>query len=194
MEMFNLILKKGLTPNQFYFLYTIKEKIAPLNINIHQELRILEGNEWLEKVIPNEAPILTPKAITLVQQVEDFFKVHDTKVTNQLMGRNSGDKIQEFLEIFPKIKSPTHHKPLRSEKTNTANAFKWFFKTYKYSWETILEASNLYVNEYKDKDYKYMQTAQYFVRRDGISALADYCAMVEDGYEEDNKNFTEKVV
>ncbi len=38
MEMFNVITKEGLTPNQFYLLYSMREGISPFHINLHQEL------------------------------------------------------------------------------------------------------------------------------------------------------------
>ena len=45
-EVFNKILKEGLTPNQFYLLYCLKDSTSPIKINGHLELRTLEEGFW----------------------------------------------------------------------------------------------------------------------------------------------------
>ena len=56
-----------------------------------------------------------------------------------------------------------------------------------------------YVNEYRDKDYKYMVTSQYFVCKQDknkvkSSPLADYCDLIKEGIDTEDKHFKEKVV
>lgn len=191
--MFNLILKKQLTPNQFYLLYCIRENVSALHINMHQELRALEGEKWIE----NQQ--LTPKAHTLLQQVESFFHVQKKKTNNQIMGKDYSENISEYLLLFPKVKLPSG-KAARSDKKNVETAFKWFFENHQYSWETILKATAMYVDDYEKRNYMYMQTSQYFVRKQLAdktwgSELANWCAVVESGDMSDNDNhFSEKVV
>lgn len=193
MELFNLIIKEGLSPNQFYLLYSMKEGISTLNINIHQELRQLDMGGW---IVDNN---LSPKAHSLIQQVEGFFKVQKKKTSNQLMGKESADNINKYREIFPKIRLPSGQYA-RQDPKNLETAFRWFFDNYSYSWETILEATARYVDQYERQNYKFMQTSQYFIRKQQSdktwgSELANRCSVVETGEDEGPEiTLSEKVV
>ena len=61
-------------------------------------------------------------------------------------------------------------------------------------------SKNINVNYYKNKDYLYMKTSQYFICKQDKhkvkhSELADYCDMVRDGVSTDViEHFKEKVV
>lgn len=192
MEMFDIISKHELTPNQFYLLYCIRENIGSLHINIHQELRTLEAMGWLKD------KKLTLKAEPLLQQVESFFKVQKKKTTEQVLGNGHSEYIEQYLLLFPKIKLPSG-KAARSDKRNIETAFKWFFENYSYSWETIIKASAYYVDEFEKKGYLYMQTSQYFIRKQSSdkswgSELANWCSIIEDGGPEIPDHFSEKVV
>jgi hypothetical protein len=172
----------------------MKEGIASLNINLHQELRTLENQEWL-----TADKKLTPKAHSLLQQVESYFRVQKKKTTNQVLGKDYGDNIDKYLLLFPKMKLPSG-KAARSDKRNCETAFKWFFENHKYSWEIILKASALYVDDYEKRNYMYMQTSQYFIRKQLAdktwgSELANWCSVIENGdMPESINHFTEKVV
>jgi len=193
MEMFNLIIAKNITPNQFYLLYCMRESVGSMHINIHQELRSLISDGWL-----TESKALTPKSITLLQQVEGFFNIQKKKTASQAMGQDYSANIEKYLMLFPKIKLP-HGKPARSDKRNVETAFKWFFENNEYTWETILEATARYVDEYEKKNYLYMQTSQYFIRKQLAdktwgSELGNCCASVLNGDDaEEGPRFQEKV-
>ena len=63
----------------------------------------------------------------------------------------------------------------------------------------FIKATKMYVNEYRDADYMYMQTSQYFICKQDkhkvkSSTLADYCDMIRDGIDTEEKTFKEKVV
>ncbi len=194
MEMFNLITKEGLTPNQFYLLYSMRESISPSHINLHQELRMLSSNAWI-----SDENKLQPKSTLLVQQIEGFFKVQKKKTNSDLMGEGAIDNIDKYQSLFPRKKLPSG-KVARSDKTNVENNFRWFFETHKYSWETILKATAHYVDEYEAKNYLYMRTSAYFIRKTEldksiISDLADYCAIVESGDDlNQDTHFSDRVV
>ena len=69
-EIFNILRKYSITPNQFYVLYSIKYKIKTENfVNISLELTRLKNDKWLK-----DTNKLTDKAIIVIQQVEEFFK------------------------------------------------------------------------------------------------------------------------
>ena len=90
-------------------------------------------------------------------------------------------------------------KPARNNVKALGENFRWFFETYDYSWDEIIKATRMYVNEYRDKDYLYMQTSQYFISKQDKhrvkhSTLADYCDMIIDGIDTEEEHFKENVV
>lgn len=195
MEMFNLIIKQGLNPNQFYLMYGMKENISTLYINISQELRTLEFSGWISQ------SVLTPKAHTLIQQVETFFKIQKKKTSTQLMGDDFKVNLGKYQILFPKKKLPSG-KAARSAESNVETNFRWFFEKHQFSWDTVLKATAMYVDEYERKSpaYIYMRTSAYFIRKTEldksiVSDLADYCEIVESGEEpEKDTHFSTKVV
>ena len=78
--------------------------------------------------------------------------------------------------------------------------FRWFFTEFEYSWDEVIEATKHYVNEFRLKDYKYMQNSQFFISKQDkhkvkTSKLADYCDLIKDGVDpEDNFYFKDRVV
>jgi len=68
------------------------------------------------------------------------------------------DYITQYLDLFPKGKLPSG-KLARSDRKNIKTNFEWFFKTYDYSWDVVIRATALYVDEYEKKNYMYMKTS-----------------------------------
>ena len=89
---------------------------------------------------------------------------------------------------------------IRKKRTSIQLMGKGYGETYDYTWEEVAHATVMYVNAYKDTDYLYMKTSQYFICKQDKhkikhSELADYCDMVRDGVTEIKKDhFKEKVV
>ena len=193
-EIFSKLKKFNLTPNQFYVLYSIKHNLKTENfINMSLELTRLKNDKWIKK--DNK---LSNKAITLVAQIETYFKTQKKKTSVVLMGKNSIEKIEEYLKIFPKFKLPSGKYARTNIKTLEA-AFRWFFASFNYDWALILKATKMYVEEYEMNNYKYMRTSQYFIRkqmtdRSYDSPLADYCQALIDGVDNQKSHFKEKVV
>jgi translation initiation factor 2 beta subunit (eIF-2beta)/eIF-5 len=116
------------------------------------------------------------------------------------MGEDFDKRIDEYLEIFPKFKLPSG-KYARTDKKNLENNFRWFFENHNYDWETVINATKMYVDEYERQGYKYMRTSQYFIRKQNSaeksfeSELANYCEVYQNGggdYTE--THFSERVV
>jgi hypothetical protein len=193
-EIFNVLRKYKLTPNQFYVLYSMKHKVKTENfVNISLELTRLKNDKWLK-----DTNKLTDKAIIVVQQVEEFFKTQKKKTSASLMGPEFIKKIKEYSEIFPKFKLPSG-KYARTNIKTLESTFRWFFNNFDYEWETILTAAKNYVEEYEMNNYKYMRTSQYFVRKQNQdktydSELADYCEALINGVDEQKNHFKERVV
>lgn len=196
MEYFHLIVKQKLTPNQFYLLYSMQENVGSLHINIEQEIRALKADDWITEDLK-----LQPKAVTLIQQVEGFFKVQKKKTSTQLLGDDFNVNIGKYQQLFPKKKLPSG-KAARSAQSNVETNFRWFFEHNKFSWDTILKATAMYVDEYERKNpaFIYMRTSAYFIRKTEldksiVSDLANYCENVESGEApEKDTHFSDKVV
>jgi hypothetical protein len=141
---------------------------------------------------------LTPEAKAFLVRLDNYFIKAKKKTDIQLMGKDFVDKINKYRETFPAKKLPSG-KPARNNVKALGEAFRWFFETYDYSWDEIHKATSMYVNEYRDKDYLYMQTSQYFISKQDKhkvkhSTLADYCDMILEGVSTEEDHFKENVV
>lgn len=189
MEIFDLVSEKGLTPNQYYLLCSMRDSVTPVKINIHLELRHLISEQWVTK--DNK---LTAKAHVLIDSIERLFIVAKKKTSLQLMGQDFKQNIITYRDKFPNKKLPSG-KAARSSPKNLETVFRWFFDNYNYDWDTIFKATDVYVNECLEKGDKFMRTSQYFVRKNNLSDLADMCeAISTDGYTEAKANFNTRVV
>ena len=141
---------------------------------------------------------MTPEAKAFCARLDNYFIKAKKKTDIQLMGKNFNDKIHTYREIFPAKKLPSG-KPARNNIKALGENFRWFFETYDYSWDEVIKATKMYVNEYRYKEYLYMQTSQYFISKQDKhrvkhSTLADYCDMIIDGIETEEEHFKENVV
>lgn len=193
-EIFNKLLKVGLSPNQLYLLHCRKNKIIPaFGINQSLEEARLKHDMWI-----SEDGKLTDMSLIILKELDSYFKASKTKTSFDIMGENFSKNIEEYLEIFPKFKLPSG-KYARSDKKNLENNFRWFFETHTYDWDTVLEATRMYVDEYERVGYKYMRTSQYFIRKQNNdktfeSDLANYCEMIKQNPDEGTVYFKERVV
>lgn len=185
-KLFASITDARLNPNQLYVLYCIHNGLEARFVNIHLEMRALRLLEYIDK---NNK--LTPQGLLVLENL--------CKEENK--GKNvTKEMIQEYQEMWPNIKLNSG-KYARGDKSNLDTAFKWFLKTYDYSWATIIKATALYLDEYEAKNWEYMRTSQYFIRKGSndksfTSDLADYCSLIESGAykQEVIKTFKDKVV
>lgn len=195
LEIYETLIKNNITPNQLYFLHCKQNNIIPKLISSNVEFARLSG-EWIDE----NTGKLTGKSLFLLKEVDGFFKTSKKKTSTQIMGEDFGKMIEEYSEIFPKLKLPSG-KYARADKKNLENAFRWFFEHHNYNWGTIIAATKLYVDTYERQGYKYMRTSQYFIRKTNTaektfeSELADYCNMyINGGNDYEEKHFSERVV
>ena len=198
MQIFNLISIQNLTPNQFYLLYCIRENVQSIGLNLHQELRALLNDGFIHQDQAEKITI-TEKGFLLLSEVESYFKVQKKKTSTAVLGPDFTEKLLQYNEMFPKIKLPSG-KLARAAERNLETNFKWFFENYKYSWEIVLKATAAYVDEYERRNWNFMRTSMYFIKKQEkdhsiTSDLADYCAMIQSGGSVDAPNhFSDKVV
>jgi hypothetical protein len=183
-EIFSKLIKEGLTPNTFYVLYCIKEKITVSNfVNKAIECKKLQSDTWIDENLQ-----LTSKSIIFIAEIDGYFKKSKKKTNIDLLGNDFIENIKNYNDIFPN-KKLSSGKYARVNTKSLENAFRWFFENYDYSWDTILQATFKYVSEYSVQRYEYMRTSQYFVRKQSTdktwdSDLATYCEIVNSGDDE----------
>jgi len=178
-------------------LYGIKNSISfPLENKKGLAQKLID----LELVIYKKPKFsLSAKGKRICIKYDQYFRTAKKRTSNQLLGKGYAEMLKIYREAFPAGKLPSG-KPARQNIKTLENAFRWFFDTYDYTWDEVANATVMYINEYRDKDYMYMKTSQYFICKQDKhkikhSELADYCDMVRDGVQpEENKHFKEKVV
>lgn len=193
-DIFTRLIQEDLTPNTYYVLHCIREKIVPHKfVNKELECKRLQNNLWL-----TESLELTSKSLIFMEEINGYFKRTKKKTSQDLMGKDFIANIEGYVEIFPNIKLSSG-KYARVNAKNLEAPFKWFFETYDYDWETILKATERYVDEYSIRRYEYMRTAQYFIRKQNMdksfeSDLATYCEILKTSPDDQQVYFSENVV
>lgn len=192
-DIFSKLLKVGLTPNSFYVLYCIKEKLTIANfVNKAIECKKLQSEAWLDNNLE-----LTSKSIIFITEIDSFFRKNKKKTSKDLLGNEFLDKIEEYNKTFPN-KKLSSGKYARVNPKTLENAFRWFFENYDYDWDTILKATSKYVDEYSIRRYEYMRTSQYFIRKQNTdktwdSDLATYCELIKDGEDDIVDYFKDRI-
>jgi len=200
-ELFQKILQNKISPNACLFLFSVKENVSVPFIDASKCIDELIDNGFITYIInQNTKQIsITDKGNAFLLEIDNYFVKGKNKTNTQLMGSNFSEKIKKYRELFPKGKLPSGV-PARNNTNALSESFRWFFQTYDYTWEEVLSATEMYIKEYKQNDYLYMMTSQYFVSKQDKhkvkkSTLADYCDMVRDVItNEEPKHFKEKVV
>lgn len=193
-EIFNKFVQENITPDGYYVLHCIKEKIVPNNfVNNSLQVTKLKRYDWL-----NENLTLTNKSLIFMAEINSFFKITKAKTLQDLLGTKFIDRIQEYIELFPNRKLSSG-KYARTTSKNLETSFKWFFENYSYDWETIIKATEKYVDDYSIRNYEFMRTSQYFIRKQNIdksfeSDLATYCELLNNGFDELDVYFKERIV
>lgn len=181
----------NLSPNQCLLLFSIHNKVTP-STYIEFDLDALRKQGYLKY---NK---ITAEGLKVINQLDNYFSIKKKKTTNELIGVDGVAAIKQYREIFPTGKLPSGVPARNNVKILTEN-FRWFFSEHDYTWAEILQATRMYVNEYRDKEYLYMQNSQYFISKQDkhkvkTSKLADYCDMIRDGVTTEEEHFKEKVV
>ena len=191
-ELFQKIQKYSITPNQCMILFAFDEGITPSNCDLTDTIAL-----YNEGYINNKNEI-TPEGKRIIVTLDNYFKVHKKLTDKQLLGASAADNIEKYRSIFPKGKLPSGV-PSRNNVKVLGENFRWFFAEYDYTWDEVINATTMYVNEYQKNNYLYMQNSQYFISKQDkhkvkTSKLADYCDMIRDGISTEDDHFKEKVV
>jgi hypothetical protein len=176
-------------------LFGMKQKISLPEV-IAKDRDVLVSKGFLE--LKDGQYTMTSQAKVICATLDSYFIKAKKKTDIQLMGKDFVERINKYREVFPAKKLPSG-KPARNNVKALGEAFRWFFETYDHTWDEVQKATEMYVNEYRDAEYMYMQTSQYFIckqdkHRVKHSTLADYCDMIVEGVSTEEDHFRENVV
>jgi hypothetical protein len=200
-ELLQKILEYKISPNACLFLFSIKENVQCPFIKQEDCINELIDAEFITYNIEDQRKVIeiTGEGMFLISLLDNYFVKAKKRTNIQLMGKEFVENIETYRDSFPKGKLPSGM-PARNNTKALGESFRWFFETFDYNWNEVHKATKMYINEYKDNNYLYMQTSQYFIAKQDKhkvkkSTLADYCDMVRDGVTmEEPKFFKDKVV
>ena len=129
-DIFTRLIQEGLTPNTYYVLHCIREKLVPHKfVNKELECKRLQTDQWL-----TESLELTSKSLIFMEEINGYFKKTKKKTSQDLMGQDFVRNIEKYVEIFPN-KKLSSGKYARVNAKNLEAPFRWFFENYDYSWD-----------------------------------------------------------
>jgi len=181
-QLWSIPTKWKLSPNQIYFLDCCRSNIKPNDL-IDQEK---ERETSLKRNLIDESGNLTNEGSVILNEFETFIVKTKRKVASEILGTDMNQRINEYRDIWPSKRLPSGELARQSVQ-ELKDKFVWFFKTYpEYDWDLILDATDYYNEVFKRKNYQYMATSSYFIKKSNTttkevsSKLADYCQEILD--------------
>jgi hypothetical protein len=181
-QLWQTAIRYKITPNQLYFLDCCRERIKPTSI-IDAEAEAAACK--LKGFITEEGNISNLGSVIL-NEFETYLVKTKKKVTKEVLGEDFLDRVKEYREAFPDIRLPSGELARQSIK-EVKDRLVWFFKNYpEYDWDLVLDAADYYNGVFKRKNYMYMVTSSYFIKKTNpqtkevTSKLADYCQAILD--------------
>jgi hypothetical protein len=195
-EFFIFLNDNNLTPNGFYVLHNMVNKITSYNVNTYHEQHKLSLNGYLnenyDSVDDTLSYTLTKKALDVIKNSEVYFTSFTKKVKSLVKFEDWQDNIKMYNELFPKGRKSGSTMSFRSTPKELFEKFKWFFNEYpEYDWDLVFKVTSEYIDEFDEKgDYTYMQTSKYFIKKDDknkvtTSTLANLCYNDLEGNNDD---------
>lgn len=185
-ELLKKISKSELSGNEFLLCLLVQNKreLSPNDrTQLLSKLSLKDYQKAIErKYIKQE--ISQNYSLENLEITEKFLIFVDNK-EGKISKKTLDDWFEEWYDLFPKrIKSGGYS--VRTNPSKCRKNLRKFIKEHpNVDAETILSATKLYVDEFALKGYAYMKLAPYFVYKDNLSILEDYCERVLD--DEDNE-------
>ncbi len=172
-DIYNVLIKYRLSPNQLYLIHSLSEGIVPADIiNVKAE-----GNICRMLGLIDEDNRLTDAAKGVLVEVNNVVGKAKRKVQKTLLGKEHDTYITMYRDLWPKGNLPSG-KPARLSIPDLRKKFTDFFKEHDYEWSTIINATKEYIRQKEHSPY--MMTSGYFILKNDQSELASYCELVLD--------------
>jgi hypothetical protein len=181
-QLWSSLVRHRVTPNEIYFIDCCANSIKA-DLLVDQDLTY---TTCIAKGLITSKGELTEKAIKILNEFETYLVKRKKKISNDVLGVNSLERVKEYREAWPAKRLPSGELARQSVK-ELQDKFIWFFKTYpEYDWDLVLDATDYYNIVYERKQYKFMVTSSYFIKKtnpqtkETTSKLADYCQELLD--------------
>lgn len=166
---------------------TIEQKIASMQGLVRKQLCTSNGGYKLSDYrLTEEGSKIIAETSTRTNVLELITGLPQVSVKTEL-----DSFVDRYLELFPKSVRNGGNKVLRSNTTDVKAKMLKFMNKYKHSQETILKATENYLARCRGV-YTYCPTSEYFILKDGSSALATECDAVHNGGNDELINPFEK--
>ncbi len=83
--------------------------------------------------------------------------------------------MEEFLELWPVGVRNGAGEPVRGNRKDLEKKMIAFLNKYKYTKDTIMSATRMYLKRQSQDGYRFCNGAHYFVSKEGVSKLANEC-------------------
>lgn len=176
---FNLLEKEELTINQFLTLLNIKYSEVPykrtsLDSDILQNkgyIKIITEDGKFEIIIREKGNILLDTVT-----IEGLSSIKNKKIIKK-SSRVIDNEIQNFIEEYRSLWKGYKPGSMGSLQSCIDKMTDWMKQNPKYSMNDILKAARIYLQTITDP--KYLQQADYFIYKDGVSRLSSFIDEVE---------------
>lgn len=165
-EIIQKINESGLSPNQYFLLYALINKLELKTVDIEQETAILESLGHVDEGV-----------------------ITSSLFDKEMEEKGFKSRVTTYMRIFPckYLPSGAH---ARGKDSPVITKLKAFMRAYPYDWDLIYRATEAYVERYKKTGYLYMQNASSFVfDKNGDSTLALECDTILEYNKENEDDF-----
>jgi hypothetical protein len=182
------LIKYSITPNQLVLLNIIAEgdEAEYMNyVDIENREEIVKHDIytlWKKSYIENDNSDKN-------RLVFKFQELHITELGNSILtnkplkatkyNSDFDSFVDEYYALWPN-KVVTGNTLVKSGLSTCKQKLFTFIKETKYDRETILKATQTYINVCKSNGWGYMKTAYNFIKKDSESVLKDYCEQVSN--------------
>lgn len=162
-----------------------------IKIRVEKGLVVLTLSKSIEKyLLDNELLVEGVNGYRFVDPINIEIE-NDKPMTKAEKVVDVKEWIEEYRECFPKGLNSNGY-PYRGEKEACTGKMQTFVRSYNYTKDEILEATKIMIGRFKIKNYEFMPQAHYFIEKNRVSQLKQFCDMVKDGVV-DLKDIKERV-
>lgn len=165
----------------------------PFLLITEDSLKTLEYNKYIK--ITDDSTLsfeLRQKAIDLLKS-RCIFYYDMSKEFKEDQEEKSG--IESWINEYRSLFKVTGVSGKVGDKKSTLKKMQWFLKEYpEYDKEVIMKATQKYIDQEANNNFKYLQRSDYFISKEDtskvkVSRLASFCEEIEEGGYEEEANY-----
>lgn len=163
-----------------------------MNCIYKDEIKFLEEARKIDQLVDIRFNVLRRKGSIIYKDTiysinDEYLKILFGKKAPQ-HSINVKELVDIYRSLFPKG-SNNNGFPYKGDKQGCIRKMAKFVKhNPEYTEDTILKATQKYINEKRKDNYQYMHLAHYFIEKNGVSGLGAFCEQVSNG--EGDSDFT----